>query len=880
MSVHPILTINMRRRNFAMHALLDTNVTDDLLCVSEPWFSRIGVARADDAREGVDVLGGAAHPNWELHYPYFTDGQRAKVMVYSRKFSRQRRRQLLPWKIVPRLDLCRHPCILVVDIHDGPATLRVITFYHDVDDRSSLIALTALDLDPTVPTILVGDFNLHSPSWSPPDWTRSAGSATFETWAASQALFLHTPPGTVTRRGADGERSSTIDLTWLNISVEDTADLSPPLYDWDASLGSDHCGVRQYWIAGNPVHSTPPPPLRTFDPDMGDEASETFFTVLDNALPMLWSIDAILTPSLIDDAASDLQGAVDAACSMAMRRRRAPGAHSHSWWTDECALAAQRVRDALTDDRSEALRELRRCTTTAKRTWADRTVLTSNVWDVAKWRHGRRQSKITALREADGSITFDHDRMASLLGKRFFADDPGDVQLHQHDDPPPRPFRTFHPFTVKELEGYLKDTSNTSTPGFSGQSWGILKLVWPRVKDHVAVLANACMLVGHHPSSWHKAMVVVIPKPNHEDYLQAKNYRPISLLECFSKLLEKAVSKRMLYDIDAHRLIPTTQFGTRAFSCTLDAGLTLLHDVNVAHRGGFHCAALMFDIKGFFDNVHKDRLAAILVNLGFPPGMCRWTLSFLSDRKVHLVFNGQIGPERDQPVGTPQGSPLSPVLSALYTSPLLTRIRASPESTLGMYVDDGVIFARGRTWTEVDSLLQEEYRLCDAWLWRNNLSAEPDKTELIYFRLPRARRDPPPDRLFLLDASRSTYYRVNPKVTVRYLGFFLHQRLDWAPHVDIMCNRARASLKALQVLGNTHRGLSMANWRLVFNAVCLPVLSYGCQLWATSRKYKSLCAKAQVVFNEGVRIIAGAFRTAPREPLHELTRVLPARVVV
>ena len=95
--------------------------------------------------------------------------------------------------------------------------------------------------------------------------------------------------------------------------------------------------------------------------------------------------------------------------------------------------------------------------------------------------------------------------------------------------------------------------------------------------------------------------------------------------------------------------------------------------------------------------------------------------------------------------------------------------------------------------------------------------------------------------------------------------------------MTIMCNRARASLKALQVLGNTHRGLSMANWRLVFNAVCLPVLSYGCQLWATSRKYKSLCAKAQLVFNEGVKVISGAFCTAPREPLHELTRVLPAR---
>ena len=134
-----------------------------------------------------------------------------------------------------------------------------------------------------------------------------------------------------------------------------------------------------------------------------------------------------------------------------------------------------------------------------------------------------------------------------------------------------------------------------------------------------------------------------------------------------------------------------------------------------------------------------------------------------------------------------------------------------------------------------------------------------------------------PNRLYLTDTDKHTYYQVTPKATVRYLGFFLNQKLDWTAHVDIMCNRARASLRALQILGNSHRGLSMANWRLVFNAVCLPVLSYGCQLWANARNYKTLVGKAQVVFNEGVKVISGAFRMAPREPLHELTRVLPAR---
>ena len=113
--------------------------------------------------------------------------------------------------------------------------------------------------------------------------------------------------------------------------------------------------------------------------------------------------------------------------------------------------------------------------------------------------------------------------------------------------------------------------------------------------------------------------------------------------------------------------------------------------------------------------------------------------------------------------------------------------------------------------------------------------------------------------------------------TVRYLGFHINHKLDWSTHVNIMCNRARASLKALQLLGNSVCGLSAANWRLVYNAVCLPVLTYGCQLWYTGQQ-KTLVKKLQAVQNEGVRIISGAFRTAPRDALHEHLRIFPMHI--
>ena len=157
----------------------------------------------------------------------------------------------------------------------------------------------------------------------------------------------------------------------------------------------------------------------------------------------------------------------------------------------------------------------------------------------------------------------------------------------------------------------------------------MLKDAWPKIDEHLTWIFNGCLQHGTHPDLWKSATVVVIPKPNRADHFAAKNYQPISLLECISKLLEKAVSKHLMYAIDHHHLIHTTQFSTRAFSSTLDMGLALLHDTQTALRKGEKCAILLFDIKGFFDNIKRDRLHAVMDNMGFPQELVSWTDSFL-----------------------------------------------------------------------------------------------------------------------------------------------------------------------------------------------------------------------------------------------------------
>jgi hypothetical protein len=166
-----------------------------------------------------------------------------------------------------------------------------------------------------------------------------------------------------------------------------------------------------------------------------------------------------------------------------------------------------------------------------------------------------------------------------------------------------------------------------------------MKNGWHHMSELLTNIYNACITLGHHPARWKEATVVVIPKADKPDYSAAKAYQPISLLENLSKLLEKVVAKHFQHNIVTHKLIPTNQFGgCTHFSC-LDAGLTLIHNVQTVHANGLKVGILLFDVQGFFDNVNHARLMVIICNMGFTPSLAQWMESFLAHHKVCLRFN-------------------------------------------------------------------------------------------------------------------------------------------------------------------------------------------------------------------------------------------------
>jgi hypothetical protein len=557
--------------------------------------NQIGMARCDDRINGKDILGGVANPRWRLAYPSITNSQRAKVMTYIRLHNHIARFKPNPCQLIVRNDLASHPCLLIMDIQAGTYYWRVINFYNDVADPTALDALVALDLDATIPTLLVGDFNLHSLSWSPTGWDTSRGAHRLEEWAASQTLDLLSKLRIPTCLGEGGGRNSTLDLAWCNMAALIQGTFMGAEVDFGGSQGSDHALIRT--IASTPVAIRHAAADRTnrFDTDIDDEAWEEWERILCFELPILHPLP---NPPSVDKFVDGIYHTFNEACKATMKSVGvAPGFNSR-WWNDDCRAAALAMQGGFWSEEEQhaANLNLKRVVKAAKREWANDYITMANVWEVAAWHHGRRSSHILALQNSDGNLVYDHEGMASLLSARFFAEEGLPIPTHFPDDPAPRDTCSFVPFSKVELHSLLHATANKSAPGSSGIGWSLLKKGWEAVKDHLILTFNLCFTLGHHPARWKEAKVVAIPKLDKPDYSLPKVHRPILLLETMSKLLEKAVVKRMQHNIMKHELIHTNQFGGRVHSSCLDVGLALIHDVQEAHRKGLKVGILLFDI--------------------------------------------------------------------------------------------------------------------------------------------------------------------------------------------------------------------------------------------------------------------------------------------
>ena len=394
----------------------------------------------------------------------------------------------------------------------------------------------------------------------PEDITPSPWAERVEEWAVSNLLVLANEPGMITRRGAGHERSSTIDLTWYNdAAVEDTI-FSGWTLDWEGSLGSDHALTRIQGYLVQP-NDTPQKDSNETGYVLDEGKAAEWCRQFKDALGPVNPLPETPMAAQVDRLAGRVHEAMQHATATTMKRWKPYHPKSAPWWNMNCAEAAESLRAAETEeDRKCKSACLRAAARKAKWRWVDDVIGKSNLWEVATWRHGRKMNKVPPLQAKD-SLVNSHADISRILSSRFFVETPPEVPNRLADDPPPLATRELPTFTDKLIADLLADTSNLSSPGASGQTWRLIKWAWSSAAETLTDLITGCVRAGHHPLIWRQAIVCAVPKPQRVDYSLAKNFRPVSLLECMGKLVEKLIARILYSEIIRHDLLPTNQFG-------------------------------------------------------------------------------------------------------------------------------------------------------------------------------------------------------------------------------------------------------------------------------------------------------------------------------
>ncbi|CAF3895108.1 unnamed protein product, partial [Rotaria sp. Silwood1] len=144
-----------------------------------------------------------------------------------------------------------------------------------------------------------------------------------------------------------------------------------------------------------------------------------------------------------------------------------------------------------------------------------------------------------------------------------------------------------------------------------------------------------------------------------------------------------------------------------------------------------HAAVILFDIKAAFDSVWHDGLIYKLNQLRLPQYIMNYLMSFLQNRIASIEIENNLSKPFILNSGTPQGSPLSPLLYIIYTADSMNGIPDHTEH--GLFADDTALWTSSNTTTSLNIRLQQSIDAFESWCKSWKLKLQPTKTELLHF---------------------------------------------------------------------------------------------------------------------------------------------------
>jgi ribonuclease HI len=441
-----------------------------------------------------------------------------------------------------------------------------------------------------------------------------------------------------------------------------------------------------------------------------------------------------------------------------------------------------------------------------------------------------------------------------------------------------------HEISLEEAQDATLRTGNTS-PGADNITVKLLTAVWHIIGTHVRRLFEGCLAIGHHPKPFRAAEVVMIAKPGRRDLTNPRAWRPISLLSCLGKGLERLVARRLAWACIHYGVLHPQQAGALPKRSATDLVAALVHDIEEAFACKKVATLVTMDIQGAFDTVLRNRLILRLREQGWPERLARWAGSFMDDRSACVRYQDTITPLSPLQCGLPQGSPVSPILFLLYTEPIYRL--SNPQGRFG-YADDTAILCVGDTVEETAAAASRSVEEMVRWGAANGVSFDPKKTEVMHFSRSKLETAP---------AVRHGDVEKHPEAAMRWLGIWLDSSLSFRVHAEKWTAKSQAVAYHLRGLTNTIHGPLPSAVRSAVRACVEPVLLYGTEVWypgATRPRWdqpskdrpsdiQHLLQRMNKAIVQSMRAILPVWKTTPVAILHResgippITQLLEAR---
>ena len=164
----------------------------------------------------------------------------------------------------------------------------------------------------------------------------------------------------------------------------------------------------------------------------------------------------------------------------------------------------------------------------------------------------------------------------------------------------------FEEVSEQEIVNICCSLRSGSTTGYDNISMSLIKDTITSISNPLTHIFNLSITSGIVPVELKIARVVPLFRAGDKSFFV--NYRPISILPSFSKILEKIVYSRLMNYLNKYKILSDNQFGFRKNHST-ELALTLLYDkISSAIDNNMISVGIFIDLSKAFDTVNHQIL--------------------------------------------------------------------------------------------------------------------------------------------------------------------------------------------------------------------------------------------------------------------------------